>query len=141
MLFKHYAMLYPQNGDRIAAVYFVTSFHPMYYFFTPFFRCPSFPLSLLSCHFSFFLNLFLLSIFTLFRAFHSVNNLIRFHADTNGFLYFSYWLYLQDFTADKVSILSWYNVFVYIIIYLLIIICLFDTEMNNSNNKKCSYDN
>jgi len=25
-----YAMLYPQNGDRIAAVDFVTSFHPMY---------------------------------------------------------------------------------------------------------------
>jgi len=23
-------MLYPQNGDRILAVYFVTSFHPMY---------------------------------------------------------------------------------------------------------------
>ena len=26
----HYAMLYPQNGDRIVAVYFVTSIHPMY---------------------------------------------------------------------------------------------------------------
>ena len=26
----HYAMLYPQNGDRIVAIYFVTSFHPMY---------------------------------------------------------------------------------------------------------------
>jgi len=25
----HYAMLYPQNGDRIVAVHFVTSFHPM----------------------------------------------------------------------------------------------------------------
>jgi len=23
-------MLYPQNGDRIVAVYFVTSFHPVY---------------------------------------------------------------------------------------------------------------
>ena len=23
-------MLYPQNGDRIVAVYFMTSFHPMY---------------------------------------------------------------------------------------------------------------
>jgi len=26
----HYAMLYPQNGDRIVAVDFVTSFHPVY---------------------------------------------------------------------------------------------------------------
>jgi len=26
----HYAMLYPQNGDRIVAVDFATSFHPMY---------------------------------------------------------------------------------------------------------------
>ena len=26
----HYAMLYPQNGDRIVAIDFVTSLHPVY---------------------------------------------------------------------------------------------------------------
>ena len=26
----HYTTLYPQNGDRIVVVGFVTSFHPMY---------------------------------------------------------------------------------------------------------------
>jgi len=28
--FTHYAMLYPQNGDRIVAIDFVTSPHPMF---------------------------------------------------------------------------------------------------------------
>jgi len=28
----HYAMLYPQNGERTAVVDFVTSFHPVYSF-------------------------------------------------------------------------------------------------------------
>ena len=26
----HYAMLYPQNGDRIVTIDYVTSLHPMY---------------------------------------------------------------------------------------------------------------
>jgi len=26
----HYAVLYPQNGDRIVTIDYVTSFHPMY---------------------------------------------------------------------------------------------------------------
>jgi len=26
----HYAVFYPQNGDRVVAIDFVTSFHPMY---------------------------------------------------------------------------------------------------------------
>jgi len=28
--YKHYSMLYPQNGDRIVAIDSVTSLHPMY---------------------------------------------------------------------------------------------------------------
>jgi len=38
----HYAMLYPQNGDRIVAVDFVTLFHPMYRWSVHVaLRCPS----------------------------------------------------------------------------------------------------
>ena len=28
--FTHYAVLYPQNGDRIVTIDYVTSLHPMY---------------------------------------------------------------------------------------------------------------